>query len=74
MEKKEARRQAREAIARLTPEERAAKSQAIRRRLQRLPELKAARRVMGFLPLPDELDTRPILADLVADDLSFRAG
>lgn len=66
MEKKEARRQIREAVRRLTAGQRAEKSAAIRRRLRGLPELRQARVVMGFLPLPDELDTRPILADLLA--------
>ena len=29
-------------------------------------ELREAQTVMGFLPMPDELDTLPILADLLA--------
>jgi len=66
MEKKEARRQVRQAVRRLTTAERAEKSAAIRRRLNALPELLQAQVVMGFLPMPDELDTLPILADLLA--------
>jgi 5-formyltetrahydrofolate cyclo-ligase len=66
MEKKEARRQVRQAVRRLTAAERAAKSAAIRSRLNALPELRQAQAVMGFLPMPDELDTLPILADLLA--------
>jgi len=67
MEKKEARRQVQEAVRGLTAEERAAKSAAICERLCRLPELQAAKVVMGFLSMPDELDTFPILGDLIAD-------
>ena len=66
MEKKEARRQVRQAVRRLTAAERAEKSAAIRLRLNALPELRRAQAVMGFLPMPDELDTLPILADLLA--------
>ena len=66
MEKKETRRQVREAVRRLTAEQRAQKSAVIRRRLRELPELREAQVVMGFLPMPDELDTRPVLADLLA--------
>ena len=66
MEKKEARRQVRQAIGRLTAAERAEKSAAIRRRLNALPELRRAQAVMGFLPMSDELDPQPILADLLA--------
>jgi 5-formyltetrahydrofolate cyclo-ligase len=66
MEKKEARRQVREAVRRLTAAERAEKSEAVRRRLSDLPELRRAQAVMGFLPMRDELDTRPILSDLLA--------
>jgi 5-formyltetrahydrofolate cyclo-ligase len=66
MEKKEARRQVGQAVRRLTAAERAEKSAAIRRRLNALPELRRAQAVMGFLPMPDELDTLPILADLLA--------
>jgi len=67
MEKAEARRQVGKAVKRLSPDERTAKSEAIRERLRRLPELRAARVVMGFTPMPDELDTLPILADLLDD-------
>jgi 5-formyltetrahydrofolate cyclo-ligase len=66
MEKKEARRQVGQAVRRLNAAERAEKSAAIRSRLSALPELRQAQAVMGFLPMSDELDTRPILADLLA--------
>jgi 5-formyltetrahydrofolate cyclo-ligase len=66
MEKKAARRQIRQSVRRLTAAERAEKSAAIRLRLNALPELRRAQVVMGFLPMPDELDTLPILADLLA--------
>jgi 5-formyltetrahydrofolate cyclo-ligase len=42
------------------------KSEAIRKRLNALPELRQAQAIMGFLPMPDELNTRPVLADLLA--------
>ena len=67
MEKKEARSQAGKAVARLKPEERRVASDTIRKRLAALPELRSAKAVMGFLALPDELDTVPILADLIID-------
>ena len=66
MEKKAARGQIRQSVRRLTAAERAEKSAAIRLRLNALPELRQAQAVMGFLPMPDELDTLPILADLLA--------
>jgi len=64
-EKRAARRLVAAQIARLGPEERAAKSEAIRRRVCDLPEVREASCVMGFLPLSDEVDTRPILEDLI---------
>lgn len=66
MEKAEARRRVRQAVEALSDEERAAKSEAVRRLARRLPELRAAQAVMGFMPMPDELNTRPILTDLLA--------
>lgn len=67
MEKTEARRIIKRLIEGMTLAERAARSEAIRVRLLALPELVAARSVMGYLPMPDELDTRPVLADLIAE-------
>ena len=61
MEKKEARRIVREAIERMTWTERAAAADAICRRLLDLPEVRKAQTIMAYLPLPDELDTRPFL-------------
>ena len=66
MEKEEARRKVRKLIRSLTAEERAANSQAIFQRVRRLPEMREARVVMGFLPLSDELNTRPILEYLLS--------
>jgi len=67
MEKAEARRRIRQALEGLTPAERAAKSEAIRGRLRALRELRSARVVMGFMPMPDELDLLPALGDMIAD-------
>ena len=67
MEKKaETRQEIREIIKAMTREERRARSAAICERLRELPELRDAQVAMGFWPMPDELDTRPILADLIA--------
>lgn len=66
MEKKEARRLIQEAIRRMTSLERASKSAAICERLLALRELQEAQTVMGFLSMPDELDTAPILSELLA--------
>lgn len=66
MEKKEAREVIQEAVEGLGPLERTRRSDAIRRRLLDLPELQRAQCVMGYLPMPDEWDTRPFLGDLIA--------
>jgi 5-formyltetrahydrofolate cyclo-ligase len=66
VEKSEARRQIAEAVRGLTPPERNAKSASIAGRVLSLPEIQPARAVMGFLPMPDELDTRPLLAKLIS--------
>jgi len=66
VEKKKARRIIRRAIQRLTPLERRQKSLAIRARLLALPELKTSEYIMAYLPMNDEWDTRPLLADLIA--------
>lgn len=68
MEKREARRQIAEAVRRLTPEERTRKSAAIAENVLSLPEVKAARTVMAFLPLPDEIDTRPLISALLGEE------
>ena len=65
MEKKEARREIRRRINALTPEERRAKSQAVRERVQSLPEMAQAACIMAFISMPDELDMRPILSDML---------
>lgn len=51
----------------MTAEQRRAASAAIRERLAGLPEMRAARSVMAFISLPDELDMDPILGDLIAE-------
>jgi len=66
MEKEEARRLVRQAVHRLTPAERRAASERICRALLDLPELRAAATIMAYLPMPDELDTRPFVRALLA--------
>jgi 5-formyltetrahydrofolate cyclo-ligase len=68
VEKREARRRIAEAVGRLSPAERAAKSAAVADRVLSLPETALARTVMAFLPLPDEIETRPLLAGLLAGE------
>jgi 5-formyltetrahydrofolate cyclo-ligase len=55
----------------MTAEQRRAASEAVRARLDALPELRAARSVMAFISLPDELDMDPVLADLLAQGKSL---
>jgi len=64
--KEETRRRIAETIKRLTASEHAVKSATISQRLNTLPELHQARTVMGFLSMPDELDTAPLLNGLIA--------
>lgn len=49
----------------MTRPTRAAHSAAIVRRLLQLPQVRHATRVMGYLPMQDELDTRPFLSALI---------
>lgn len=49
----------------MTSGQRRRASEEIMRRVLQLPECAAAGVVMAFLPLPDELDTRPLLAQLI---------
>ena len=66
MEKKEARRQIRQAIARLSREERGRKERAILPRLFELEAFRNARRVALYITIPDEeIDTLPIIARLL---------
>ncbi len=67
MEKKEARRLIRQAVAKLSMAEREEYSGAISERLLALPEAHRAGCVMAYLPMADELDTRPFLAALLAE-------
>ena len=64
MTKAEARRLIRERVARLSEEERQAKSERIADLVRSLPEVCAADVVMAFLALPDEVDTRPLIVGL----------
>ena len=64
MTKAEARRLIRERVARLRPEERAAKSARIAHSVLGLAEVRAADVVMAFLALPDEVDTQPLIEGL----------
>jgi len=64
-EKSQARRLVRQAVRRMTPIQRERASEEIMRRVLQLPECQSASVVMGFLPLPDELDTLPLLAQLI---------
>lgn len=66
MEKQEARRQAARAIRQLTAEDRAERSERIRKHLATLPDWTTAKAVMGFISMPDEVDTLPIIADWLA--------
>ncbi len=50
----------------MTSAQRDAASQAIRARLAALPELQRAATVMAFIPLPDEPEMTPVLADLLS--------
>ena len=61
MEKQEARRAIREAVARLTPQDRECESRAVSARVMALPEMARARTVMVFISMPDEVDTAPII-------------
>ena len=64
-EKSQARRLVRQAIRRMTRVQREHCSAEIARLVLQLPECRAASVVMGFLPLPDEPDTLPLLAKLI---------
>ena len=64
MTKAEARGLIRERVARLSEEERQAKSERIADLVLSLPEVCAADVVMAFLALADEVDTGPLIAGL----------
>jgi 5-formyltetrahydrofolate cyclo-ligase len=66
VEKKKARRAGRQRLCLLTPEERAVKSANILRNIESLPELANARVVMGFAPLPDEVNMTALWHHLLA--------
>ena len=68
MEKQEARRQVREAIARLLPDEREQKEAAIRGRLFALDAFLGARQVILYVTIPgEEIDTFPIIERLLGE-------
>jgi 5-formyltetrahydrofolate cyclo-ligase len=54
----------REQLAQLSPGERQAKGETIAQAVLALPEVVRACVVMAFLALPDEVDTRPLIAGL----------
>jgi len=56
LDKDQLRTEAHSARAQLTPERRAAAAQSAAAQLLALPELRAARQVLVYAPLPDELD------------------
>ncbi len=61
LDKDQVRAAARAARAQLTPERREAAAEAAAAQLLAVPELRAARRVLVYAPMPDELD--PFLAN-----------
>ena len=63
--KKETRRLISKLIGRLTPDARAEKSGAACRKLLAIPEVREARAVLLYSPLPDELDTGQALRALI---------
>ena len=63
MEKAQARREIERRIEALTPEQRRRASERIRTLMAELPEVRAARTVLYFVAMADEVDTLPILAD-----------
>jgi 5-formyltetrahydrofolate cyclo-ligase len=67
MEKKEARAEVQRRVARLTGPERAEKSARAFRLLSELPEFRAARTVLLFVSIPDEIDTLPIIRRALAN-------
>ncbi len=66
MEKKKARIEGRQKVCLLTPDQRASGAEAIRRRLENLPELARAKVIMAYAPLPDEVDLLPLWRRLAA--------
>ncbi len=67
MDKKQARAEIRRRLCALSPQQKAEKSNAVCERVMRLPEFRRARVVMLFASMPDEVDTRPLLAKSFAD-------
>ncbi len=67
MEKAEARQRVAKAVGSLTPAEREERSAAVKANVLSLPEIEAAQRLMAFLPMPDEVQTRPLLAELISN-------
>lgn len=63
MEKAEARRQIRDALTRISEEERELASEQIASRILSLPEFRRAASVMLFASLPDEFDTMPLIEE-----------
>lgn len=66
MEKKKARLAGRREVGNLSDRDKAAKSEAILRELDNLPELARARSIMAFSALCDEAELRPLWQRLIA--------
>jgi len=66
MDKKQVRAEIQKRIRALGAELRAEKSRKVAASFLALPEVKQARLVMAFVPMPDELDTVPIIESLLA--------
>lgn len=66
MEKTKARIAGRQQVGLLSAEDKAARSAAIIRELDRLPELAGASTIMAFAPLPDEVDLKPLWRRIIA--------
>jgi 5-formyltetrahydrofolate cyclo-ligase len=64
--KRELRQLARTRLSQITPEERRALSVAAVQQLLARPEFQRARRILGYLPLKDELDLSPALESALA--------
>ncbi len=61
--KEAVREQVRRRVSALTAAERAAKSEVACRALLQLPEVRSAQTVLLYMPLPDEVDVRPVLRE-----------
>lgn len=60
------RKELRLGLARLKPASRRKKSRSIAEKLMKLKEVRSAKNIMAYMPLPSEVDTRPVLMKLLA--------